>query len=105
MKISFIPHDCKDELKSADLKVTPARLGVLAALESTTKPVDAETIALYLKKNDINADRVTVFRIINALSKKGLIAPIQFQEGKFRYEHAAREDHHHFICENCGNIE
>lgn len=98
-------HDCADELRNVNLKVTPARLGVLAAIESTTKPLDVAAITKFLERNEISADRVTVFRIINALTNKGLIAPIQFQEGKFRYEHSGREDHHHFICENCGTVE
>lgn len=98
-------HDCAEELRGVKLKVTPARLGVLAAIESTTKPLDAAAITKFLERNEITADRVTVFRIINALTRKGLVTPVQLQEGKFRYEHTGREDHHHFICENCGAVE
>lgn len=100
-----LKHDCKAELHNADLKVTPARLGVLAALEHADKPLDIVTLINYLQKHDIKADRVTVFRIINALKEKGLIKSIQFHERKLRYEYARRLDHHHFICENCGEIE
>lgn len=97
-------HDCKEELRKADLKATPARLGVLSALEDVDKPLDVTTVVAYLKKHNVKADRVTVFRIINTLTKKGLVIPIQLGENKFRYEHAGRGDHHHFICENCGTI-
>lgn len=97
-------HDCSTELKNVRLKVTPARLGVLAALEQTNTPLDVSSIIDYLKKRNIKADKVTVFRIINRLTKEGIITPIQFGEGKFRYEHSERGDHHHFVCENCGNI-
>lgn len=98
-------HDCKDELRNADLKVTAARLGVLSALESAVTPIDVETVIKYLKKNKIRADKVTVFRIINSLTEKGIAKPIQFEEGKKRFEHAAQVEHHHFICDKCGNIE
>ncbi len=98
-------HDCIKELRSVDLKVTPARLGVLAALEETSLPLDVSHLIEYLKEQNIKADKVTVFRIINALTEKGLVIPIQLGEGKFRYEHRGRADHHHFICENCGMIE
>jgi len=98
-------HDCIKELRSVDLKVTPARLGVLAALEETSLPLDVSYLIQYLKEQNIKADKVTVFRIINALTEKGLVIPIQLGEGKFRYEHSSRADHHHFICENCGMIE
>lgn len=100
----MLNHDCKDELRNADLKVTPARLGVLSALENADKPLDVTDLINYLEKHDIDADRVTVFRIINVLTEKGLVKPIQFNEGKLRYEHAAKADHHHFICESCGDI-
>ena len=100
-----IVHDCKEELKNADLKVTPARLGVLEALESAETPLDIATVTEYLKKQKIKADKVTVFRIINALTDKGITKVIHFNEGKLRFEHAGAADHHHFICERCGYIE
>jgi Fur family ferric uptake transcriptional regulator len=96
-------HNCEDELRKANLKVTPARLGVLSALEQTDMPLDVNSIIKFLKKQKIKADKVTVFRIVNALTQKGLAAPVQLNEGKLRYEYA-KEDHHHFICETCGSI-
>lgn len=98
-------HDCKTELRNADLKVTPARLGILAALKRSGQPLDVSELITFLQKNNIRVDRVTVFRIVNILTQKGLLMPIQFNEGKLRYEHSAKADHHHFICENCGDIE
>lgn len=100
-----IKHDCKEELRDADLKATPARLGILEALEKTDTPLDVASLITYLKQQKIKADNVTVFRIMNALSKKGLIMPIQLGEGKFRYEVASQPDHHHLVCESCGGIE
>lgn len=97
-------HSCETELRDADLKVTPARLGVLAVLEEADKPLDASSVIDYLKKQNVKADKVTVFRILNALTHKGLVIPIQLGEGKFRYEHSAKVDHHHFVCEHCGSI-
>jgi Fur family transcriptional regulator, ferric uptake regulator len=98
-------HDCKEELREVQLKVTPARLGILGALESTDTPLDIVSIITYLQKNHIKADKVTVFRIMNALMEKGLVKPIQFNEGKLRYEYGALADHHHFVCEKCGDIQ
>jgi Fur family transcriptional regulator, ferric uptake regulator len=97
-------HDCKKELHNAELKVTPARMGILSVLEHADTPLDVESIAIILKKNKIRADKVTVFRILNSLTHKGLLKPIQFNEGKLRYEYAGKPNHHHFICEQCGKI-
>ncbi len=98
-------HDCKTELRQVQLKVTPARLGILAALEETDTPLDIASLINYLETHKIKADRVTVFRIINALTEKGLVKPIQLNEGKLRYEHNTKADHHHFICGSCGGIQ
>ncbi len=98
-------HDCKVELKNANLKVTPARLGVLQVLERSAKPVDIATVSGYLDRKQIKADQATIFRIINTFAEKGLVVPVQFNEGKFRYEYGPAADHHHFICEKCGEIE
>lgn len=103
--INLQKHDCKTELRHVDLKATPARLGILAALEQTKKPLDVNDLINYLKNHQIKADKVTVFRIVNALKNKGLTIPVQLNEGKFRYEYAARANHHHFVCESCGEIE
>lgn len=103
--MSTIKHDYVEELKKADLKVTPARLGVLSTLEKSDTPQDIITIINHLKNQDIKADRVTVFRIINILATKGLAIPIQLNEGKLRYEYGPKANHHHFFCENCGNIQ
>lgn len=98
-------HDCTTELRKAELKATPARLGILEALEQSNLPLDVSSLVEYLKNNNIKADKVTIFRIMNALTEKGLVKPIQFNEGKLRYEYAMKREHHHFVCDNCGSIE
>ncbi len=100
-----ISHDCKEELRSASLKATPARLGVLELLEASEKPLDVATMIAYLEEKNISADHATVFRIINLFTEKGLTKQIQFNEGKFRYELNNKTDHHHLVCEKCGDIE
>ena len=98
-------HNCSEELRQVELKITPARLAVLDILEKTDKPIDIATIIDYLETNNIKADPATVFRIINSFTDKGITKQIQLNEGKFRYEHASKKDHHHLICEKCGDLE
>ena len=98
-------HNCSEELRQVELKITPARLAVLDILEKTDKPIDIATIIDYLETNNIKADPATVFRIINAFTDKGITKQIQLNEGKFRYEHSSKKDHHHLICEKCGSLE
>ncbi len=100
-----VVHDCKAELREAKLRATPARLGVLDVLEHADRPVDVSTIIHSLAKQNLAVDDVTVFRILRVFTAKGLAKAIQFNEGKFRYEYGAGPEHHHFVCEKCGDIE
>ncbi len=98
-------YSCQKELQNADLRVTEARLGVLAVLKQTEKPLAAQDVLTYLKRHSIRADKATVFRIINSFAEKGIVVPVQFNEGRLRFETTSKGDHHHFVCDNCGYIE
>lgn len=100
-----IQHDCKDELNEVALRATPARIALMQLLETSNKPLDVQSMIDFLEKKDIKTDPATVFRIVNMFTEKGLVKPIQLNEGKFRYELTTREPHHHLVCEKCGNIE
>lgn len=85
------------------IKKTPARMGILEFLSGSESPVDVSQISLFLKEKKLNTNKVTVYRIIDVLYKNGFIDRLEFGEGKFRYE-IKKADHHHFICEKCGDI-
>lgn len=96
-------HSCEEELRKASLKVTSARIATMKLFESHDKPVDVAHVINNLA-NKLNIDRVTVYRILNAFTQKGLLRKIEFGEGKARYE-LNKGKHHHLICQNCGSIE
>lgn len=98
-------HDCKDELRELDLRATPARLAILGLLEKTHQPLDVQTMIDFLDRKLIKTNPATVFRIMHIFSEKGLVKTIQLAEGKFRYELSSLPDHHHFVCESCGDID
>lgn len=100
-----INHDCKTELREVALRATPARLAILKLLEKTNKPLDVAMIRSYLEQYNIETDPATVFRIMNSFTERGLTKELHLNEGKARYELKSRDDHHHLICKNCGNIE
>lgn len=98
-----VQHSCESELQEAQLKVTPARIAAIKLFEKHHKPLDAQHIINHLQK-DLGVDRVTVFRMLNAFTERGLVRKLEFGEGKSRYELNTGE-HHHLICRNCGSIE
>lgn len=105
MAYSKIQHDCKTELNEVELRATPARIALLQLLETSDKPLDVQSMIEFLEKKDIATDPATVFRIVNMFTEKGLVKPIQLHEGKFRYELKNKADHHHLVCEKCGDIQ
>lgn len=96
---------CKRELRRVGLRATPARVAVMEFLEKIKLPVDTNAIIDFLSRKKIKTDPATVFRIMNMLTDKNLLIPIQLQDGKMRFELAKRPHHHHFVCEACGKIE
>src|SRR5205823_3524259 len=103
--VDFSNHDCREELKAFDLKVTPARLTILQYMEKEHRPLDVSEILLYLQQSHKDIDQATVYRILDKFYKSTLVTRLEFQEGKFRYEIQHKNDHHHLICESCGKIE
>ena len=92
-------------LKINDLKVTPVRTAILLVLAGEKGPIDVSEIIKKLEASGVSSDPATVFRTMNSFVEKKIIRPIQLFEGKVRYEMAGLEDHHHFICKNCGAIQ
>lgn len=94
----------RERLKKSGLKVTKARLSILSVLKTEAKPLTVAEILHFIKKqHKVDADEVTVYRVLEALEKTDLIDKVNFREDKFRYE-IKGDDHHHLICENCGTI-
>lgn len=87
------------------LKKTKGRDAILTVLKDETVPVDASHIQHHLSEKAVSIDPATVYRILDAFYKTGIVQRFEFQEGKFRYELSSKEDHHHLICSQCGRIE
>ena len=54
----------KELLRSTGLRITPARLAVFSILEDSTKPLDINSIYQEVAKRHVDADQVTIYRII-----------------------------------------
>lgn len=87
-----------------NLKRTPARLAISEFLSNSNTPVDAEQIIQYLRAQDLDTNKVTVYRILDFLFKNQVIDRVEFGEGKYRYE-LKKNHHHHLICTSCGKIQ
>jgi len=87
-----------------NLRQTKGRDKILDILQKEPVPVDVVHIISHLENEKVNLNQATVYRILEAFSKNGIIKRFEFLEGKFRYE-VDKGDHHHFICQICNLVE
>lgn len=85
-------------------RVTPQRMLVLEAIESSDSHISAEEIytQVHAKYPYINIS--TVYRTLELLKKLGLVTETDMGEGILRYHHADKGHHHHLVCQKCGRI-
>lgn len=92
-------------LRARGRRLTRTRKAILEVLERARFPLTAADVHRLLTEAGVSADLVTVYRTLNVLKDLGLVAPIELQEGQFRYEIRHGRDHHHHIrCRGCGKI-
>jgi Fur family transcriptional regulator, ferric uptake regulator len=87
-------------LKQNKVEPTKSRVEIVNLIMQKNSPVDSN----YLVSKSLNLNRVTIFRVLNYLTEKGVLKKLEFKEGKARYE-VSLDDHHHLICNSCGKIE
>jgi Fe2+/Zn2+ uptake regulation proteins len=93
-----------DLLRAAGVKVTPGRVHVLEALLVATQAMSHADIEALLP----DADRVTLYRVLDSLVHCGLALKAIDSRGVFRFtaskvgqEHGG---HNHFRCTGCGGV-
>lgn len=99
-------QDLKRVLREHELKATNQRIALLKLLDGTQEHFDAEEIYLELLKKEKNVSRATVYRALEALVEQGLVAKLDFGDGRMRFERTKGDDEHHdhLICEKCGKV-
>ena len=88
-------------LRDHGFRSTEGRLALLSILKSEHAPL---SVPVLMKKLGNNLDEVNVYRALEALSDKGLLARSDLRQGGARYEYA-HSHHHHLICKDCGLTE
>ena len=94
-------------IRDCGLKVTRARLAVLAILDSATKPQSIDFIHQAAGKMGL-LDRVTVYRTLESFHQAGLVERVRAGDRSRRYHLAPKPGHPahpHFYCSCCGKLE
>ena len=105
----------ESQLRCASVRITPARVNVLAALLSAERAFSHQDVQDALA----GMDRVTLYRALDCLTDAGLAHKIAGDDRVFRYSagadhgHAMASEHHltpqhhqhgHFKCTRCAKV-
>ena len=90
-------------LRQRGLRVTGPRLAILAMLEEVGGHRSADELVLALRRAGYHHARTTVYNALDDLARAKLVRAAPVDAGALRYE-SNGEDHHHFVCRNCGLI-
>ena len=82
------------------IKCTPARLSILAVLQSAPHPFNYEQIKDAMSQK---MDKATFYRNIALFEEKGMVHKFEADDRKWYFE-LGRHVHAHFICDKCHHI-
>jgi Fur family ferric uptake transcriptional regulator len=95
-------HEHAARLRAAGLKVTPARLAALAALDEADDHPDAEHVAAEVRRRVGSVSTQAVYDLLHAFARAGLVRRIEPAGSPARFETRVGDNHHHVVCRACG---
>jgi Fur family transcriptional regulator, ferric uptake regulator len=100
------PPSTADFLRSAGLRKTPVRVGVIDSLTRAARPLSAHQLVAKLS----GVDPVTVYRTLNTFLARGIAHRIKSDDRSWLYALGAAPSAHdhkhpHFVCDSCGKVE
>lgn len=99
--MTVIP-DSAQRLREAGLRVTSPRIAVLEALDHADGHVTAEQVRQQVLARLGSVSVQTIYDILAALTRAGLVRCLESPGHPSRFETRVGDNHHHFICRNCG---
>jgi len=94
----------KRSLEGGGLRCTPQRYGVMAFLMEHTRHPTAAEIFEALNRLDPRSTRATTYNNLRDLVQAGLVREVAVEGRAARFD-ARGMRHHHFICDQCSNVE
>jgi Fur family transcriptional regulator, peroxide stress response regulator len=102
--VSGAVSDLDRHFQRVGLRVTPQRYDVLEFLVRNPIHATADEIFEALNRRDPRVSRATVYNSLRDLARTGLVRQVP-GEGKAARFDAYLQPHHHFVCDQCGEVE
>ncbi|MBS3918359.1 MAG: transcriptional repressor [Deltaproteobacteria bacterium] len=93
------------KLKIQGYRLTKVRQFIVDLLANSQAPVSLSEIKENLTRNNIRADRTTIYREVIFLKGKKMICEIPVGGSKRGYKVCQDVHHHHLICVRCNKVE
>jgi Fe2+ or Zn2+ uptake regulation protein len=94
----------KRSLEHSGLRCTPQRYAVMAFLMEHNRHPTAAEIFEAVNRVDPRSSRATTYNNLRDLVQAGLVREVAVEGRAARFD-AKGLQHHHFICDRCGNVE
>ena len=94
----------KRTLEDRGLRCTPQRYAVMAFLLKHNRHPTAVEIFEGVNRLHPRSSRATTYNNLNDLVRAGLVREVAVEGRAARFD-AKGMQHHHFICDECGNVE
>lgn len=92
-------------LKDNGYKNTDKRQRILKMFHETTKYLTARDLLSVLKKDFPGMSFDTIYRNLATFAELGILEETELKgEKHFRMQCESDEHHHHFICQQCGDV-
>jgi len=93
-----------EALRERGFRLTPQRMMVLEAIESSDDHISAEEIHAKARAQYPYMNISTVYRTLDLLKEQGLVAETDLGGGSLVYHPEGKAQHHHLVCRKCGKV-
>jgi Fur family ferric uptake transcriptional regulator len=93
-----------EALRERGFRLTPQRMMVLEAIESSDDHISAEEIHARARAQYPYMNISTVYRTLELLKEQSLAAETDLGGGRLVYHPEGKAQHHHLVCRKCGKV-
>jgi Fur family ferric uptake transcriptional regulator len=105
MQLSEQDHtNMEANLRSANVRVTPQRIAILAVLSRADDHPDAEEVHQRVRQISPSVSLATVYRTLSVLEEAGVIQRHSFEGGGARFETTQQDHHDHIVDLQTGQV-